>query len=169
MSLAFSRSVGCNGTKTKLTRELVQDHHAGIKGVCNRAIEVKNHQLRRTGGSSPASPAPQPATTKDIPSESSHVVTSSSFNSIVPLNFGSSGDSPKLADTKEATLVHFVGCKAGLSGASANSRSCCGIVDIRQHGGDPIIREEPKNGRLPERSPPAAFQEISIVRPSLRH
>jgi hypothetical protein len=50
------------GTKTKLTRELVQDHHAGIKGVCNRAIEVKNQQLRWAGRLSPASPASQPAT-----------------------------------------------------------------------------------------------------------
>ena len=112
------------GAKTKLPRELVQDHYAGIKGVCNSAVEVKNHQLWRTGRLSPVSRAPQSASLQNVPSESSHVVTSSSVNSIVPLNFDSSGDSPKLPDTKQLTCCISSVVKAGLSDASVNSRSC---------------------------------------------
>ena len=50
------------GAKAKLPREFIQDPHAGIKGVCNRAIEVENHELRRASWLSPLSPAPQAAT-----------------------------------------------------------------------------------------------------------
>lgn len=115
---------GMQRAKPELARQLVQNHHASIEGIRNRAIEVKNQQLRPTWGMCPAFSAPQPTAAKDVAGKSSHAVASSSFNSIVPLNFGSSASSPKLPATKAATRSISSLDSAGLSGAPANSRSC---------------------------------------------